>query len=60
MKESCWFYYKSLDKKVKGYCKSRSISGVAKFAGYNKKDLVVKPVFWNGREFTGNEKSSGY
>ena len=43
-----WYFFKSKDKKIQGYCQGE----VARFAGYSRKDLVIKKVSWNGKEFT--------
>ena len=46
-----WFSFRSKDKKVCGYCPAKDRAGVARFAGYPLRDLVIKWVRWNGKEF---------
>ena len=46
-----WFFFRSKDRKVQGYCLAKDRRGVARFAGYPLRDLVIKPVRWNGKMF---------
>jgi len=47
-----WYSFRSKDGKVKGYCPAESEAELARFAGYELKELVIKRVRWNGKEFT--------
>ena len=46
-----WYSFKSKDRKIQGYCPTRDEEGVAKFADYPIKNLVIKKVIWDGKEF---------
>ena len=46
-----WYFYRSKDRKIKGYVMARDEEAVAKFAGYPVKKLVIWRVFCNGKEF---------
>ena len=46
-----WYLFTSKDTKVRGYCPATSKLGVARFAGYPIKELVIQRVKWNGEEF---------
>lgn len=46
-----WYSYKSKDGKVKGIVLSGSKEGVARLAGYDMEDLIIREVIWDGKQF---------
>lgn len=51
-----WYFFKSKDKKVKGYCPARNEQEVARFAGYPLEELIIEKVIFDGEEFVKCEK----
>jgi len=57
MSKKHWYFFKSKDGKVKGYCPAKSKQEVARFAEYPISELVIQRVIFNGEEFVSEEVS---
>lgn len=53
-----WYFYRSKDKKVKGYVMARDEEAVVKFARYPLSKLVIECVEWDGERFVKDERNT--